>query len=87
MYLIFQATPSGEPILTDRAASTSGVSTGSIGNTSIQSRPSSSNLVVTNKSITNIQEDEVDQQLAKLDGKIEKQRDPKLQVYFNLSLL
>ncbi|KAK9703054.1 NPL4 family [Popillia japonica] len=69
----FSVTPSGEPIVSDRAPSTSGVSAGGSG-----SRPSSANVPTANKSLMNIQEDEVDQQLAKLDGKIDRQRDPKL---------
>ncbi|XP_022916335.1 nuclear protein localization protein 4 homolog isoform X2 [Onthophagus taurus] len=60
--------PAGEPDAYDRAPSSSGFS--------VVSRPSSGNLTQ-NRSNSNIQEDDVDVQLSKLDGKIERKRDPK----------
>ncbi|KAF2902092.1 hypothetical protein ILUMI_04080 [Ignelater luminosus] len=62
-------TPSGEPAILD-SASTSSTACAS------HSRPTSSS--GGNRSLNNIQEDEVDIQLAKLDGKIQRKRDDKL---------
>lgn len=62
-------TPSGEPAALD-SASLSNIACAS------HSRPTSSS--GGNRSLNNIQEDEVDIQLAKLDGKIQRKRDDKL---------
>lgn len=70
MWLIFSQsnnTPSGEPVIDVGPSTSSGVT---------YSRPASSG-AGTRPNI-NVKEDEVDLQLAKLDGKIERKRDEKL---------
>lgn len=51
-------------------------STSSFGNVLVQSRPTSTNLIARPNS--SIEENDVDVQLSKLDGKIERNKDPKL---------
>ena len=62
-----------EPVVHDNEPSTS---TSSVGNVLTQSRPTSTNLIA--KANSNVEENDVDVQLSKLDGKIERNKDPKL---------
>lgn len=72
MNFIFQSnnTPSGEPPINDATPSTSGIIS-----TSNSSNP-------TPRLSTTVQEDEVDTQLWKFDGKIQRKRDEKLYVLY-----
>lgn len=67
-------TPSGEPPINEPSTSTSGVS---FSNANVTPRLST----------TSVQEDDVDIQLWKFDGKIQRKRDQKLLVLFTYPLL